>query len=168
MNAAFGVRVLELESRRVQSGAFDMEPAHEHAAKVVALVRSFVAGRPAEFRERLPFMNRGDWVVDWKAAEGGVAFVSFHESGEPVTLGVLLAGIDPAADLGMSSGFEQAVLSPMLGALKPEEREKLFGGEGPRLILLQLPGRPELNPAAQLLNAALAAVFFQAVRQASR
>jgi hypothetical protein len=166
MSEAFAVRLLELESRRVESGTFELEPQHEQAARIVALMRSFVAGRPAEFRERLPFMKQGDWEADWKAAAGGVAFVSFHEAGEPVSLGVLLAGIDPAADMGMSSGFEQAVLSPMLGPLKPEEREQLFGGEGPRLIVLLLPGRPELNPAAQLLNAALAAVFFRALRTA--
>lgn len=166
MSAAFDVRVIELEPRRVQSGKFDMEPRHEQAAKVVALMRSFVAGQPAEFRERLPFMKEGDWVADWKAASDGVAFVSFHEAGEPVSLAVLLAGIDPAADMGMSGGFEQAVLNPMLGALKPEERGKLFGGDGPRLIVLLLPGRPELNSAVQLLNAALGAVFFRAVHRA--
>lgn len=168
MNGAFDVRVLELESRRVQSARFDMEPQLEQAAKVVALMRAFVAGRPPEFRERLPFMKQGDWVADWKAAGDGVAFLSFHEAGEPVSLAILLSGIDPAADAGMSSGFEQAVLNPMMGTLRPEEREKLFGGAGPRLIMLLVPGRPELNPAAQLLNAALAAVFFRAVHQAAK
>jgi hypothetical protein len=168
MSAPFEVRVIEPESRRVERGAFDAEPEHEQAAKVVALMRQFVAGRPAAFRERLPFMNRGEWELDWHAGQGGVAFFSFHEGGEPASLGVLLSGRVPEADAGMSAGFEEAVLTPLLGGLKPEEREKLFGGEGPRLVMMLLPGRPELNPAVQLLNAALGAVFFRAVGLAGK
>lgn len=163
MSARFEVRVIDPEPRRVESGTFDVEPAHDQAAKVVALMRQFVAGRPASFRDRLPFMNRGEWELDWNAAEGGVAFASFHEGGEPASLCVMLSGRDPDACAGMSAGFEQAVLGPILGGLTDTEREKLFGGEGPRLVMVQLPGRPELNPTVQLLNAALAAAFFRAV-----
>ena len=85
----------------------------------------------------------------------------------PLSLCVLLSGLNPEADQGMATGFEQAVLGPVLGGLQPEERLQLLGGEGPRLVILLMPGRPELNPAVHLLNTALAAAFFRAVGLAS-
>lgn len=167
MSGSFEVRVLEVENRRVETGSFDLAPEHEQAAKVVELMRGFVAGRPAQFRERIPFLNQGEWTLDWKAGAGGVAFVSFHEGREPVSIGILLSGRQPEADAGMAMGFEQAVLGPVLGGLSPEERERLLGGEGARAVILMLPGRPELWPATHLMNAALGAVFFRAVAQAA-
>jgi hypothetical protein len=166
MNGSFEVRLIEPETRRVETGSFDIEPEHEQAAQVVGLLRQFMGGRPAQFRQPLPFMNQGDWVLDWNAGGGGVAFASFHEGGQPVSLCVLLSGRNPEADAGMAVGFEQAVLGPVLGGLQPEEREKLLGGEGARQVILVLPGRPELGAAVHLLNTALAAAFFRAVAMA--
>jgi hypothetical protein len=167
MKPGFAIRVIEPTSRRVETGVFDLEPEHEQAAQVVRLLREFMGGRPAQFRQPLPFMNQGEWILDWNAGGGGVAFCSFHEGGQPVSLGVLLSGRHPEADAGMLAGFEQAVLAPLLGGLAPDERETLLGGEGPRAILLLTPGRPELHPATHLLNAALAAVFFRAIHEAA-
>ncbi|MCL4793176.1 MAG: hypothetical protein KJZ84_01370 [Bryobacteraceae bacterium] len=163
MSGSFEVRVIEPESRSVETGTFDVEPELDHAAQVVGLMRQFMGGRPAQFRQPLPFMNQGEWELDWNAAAGGAAFASFHEGGQPLSLGVLLSGRVHEADAGMLSGFEQAVLGPILGPIEPEARDQLMGGEGPRLIILLLPGRPELRPAVHLLNAALAAAFFRAV-----
>lgn len=163
MSGAFEVRVLDVESRRVESGSFDLEPAHEQAAKVVELMRAFMGGRPGAFRERLPFMNQGEWALEWNAAAGGVAFAALQEGRDPVSLCLLLSGRNPEVDAGMAQGFEQAVAGPMTGGLTEAERERLLGGAGARAVVLVLPGRPELGPALQLLNAALGAVFFRAV-----
>lgn len=167
MSAGFEMRVIDVESRRVETGRFDVEPKLEQAAQVVGLMREFLAGKPAQFREPLPFLKHGEWELEWEAASGGVAFAVFLESGKPATLGVLLSRADAEADAGMAQGFEQAVLSPFLGELLPAEREQIFASDGatPLLLAAALPGRPELLPTAHLLNSALAAVYFKAVEK---
>lgn len=167
MSGSFEMRVIDVESRRVETGRFDIEPKHEQAAQIIGLMREFLAGKPTQFREPLPFLKRGDWELEWEAASGGVAFAVFLEGGRPATLGILLARIDAEADGGMATGFEQAVLAPFLGEILPAEREQLFASDGvtPLLLAAALPGRPELLPTAHLLNSALAAVYFTAVEK---
>jgi len=157
----FEVRFLDLEAAQVENRMFEMEPSHEQAAKVCGLFDEFLKGQPREFRERIPFVTRGDWELEWSAAEGGVAFVVFHESGEPATMGVLVSGVDPAASEGTLEGFRHSILGPALDRFVPEDRERVFAGSGPMLLMTAIPGRPELLPTLHLLNTSLAAVFFR-------
>lgn len=157
----FEVRFLDLEAARVESRTFEMEPSHEQAAKVCGLIDEFLKGQPREFRARLPFLTRGDWELEWSAAEGGVAFVVFHESGEPATMGVMVSGEDPAASQGILEGFRDSILGPALDRFVPEDRDRVFAGSGPMVVMTAMPGRPELLPTLHLLNTSLAAVFFR-------
>lgn len=163
----FDVRLIDVESRRVETGSFDMEPQHEQASQVIGLMREFLSGKPTQFKSAVTFLKRGEWELEWEAASGGVAFAAFLESGRPAAVGVLLARLDAEADAGMLGGFEQAVLQPVLGELLPVEKEQLLGlaGTNPLLIAAVLPGRPELAPTLHLLNTALGAVYFKAMRR---
>lgn len=156
----FEVRFLDLEAARVESRVFEMQPSHEQAAKVCGLFAEFLKGQPREFRARLPFLTRGEWELEWSAAEGGVAFVVFHESGEAATLGVMVSGQDAAASEGILHGFRHSILGPAMDRFVPEDQERVFSGAGPMLVLTAMPGRPELLPTLHLLNTSLAAVYF--------
>jgi hypothetical protein len=157
----FEVRFLDLEAAQVENRTFEMEPSHEQAAKVCGLLDEFMRTQPREFRQRLPFLTRGDWELEWSAAEGGVAFVVIHESGEPATLGVMVSGQDPAASEGILEGFRHSILGPALDRFVPEDRDRIFSGAGPLVVMTAMPGRPELLPTLHLLNTSLAAVFFR-------
>jgi hypothetical protein len=165
--AIFEVRVVHAEDGRVETGSYDILPQQEQAAKVCGLFREFLAGQPAEFRERVPFLKRGDVELDWSAAPGGVAFATFLENGEALTLGVLASRTNAEADEGILEGFEQEVLTPLLGEVPAGVRGQLFaaGSPHPLLMTVVLPGHAELLPMLNLLNASLAAVYFETVRR---
>lgn len=166
MSGRFQVRLIEPEGRRVETGAFDIEPQHEQASKVIGLMREFLHGRPPEFRAIIPFLNRPSIELEWTSAPGGVAFATIYETGKPLSMAVLTARVNAEADAGMLSGFEQGVLQPTMGELTTDELAQLFGdSEEPLLLMVVFPGSPEFLPALHLMNTALAAVFFQAVQK---
>ncbi len=128
----------------------------EQAAAVIRLVREFMAGRPGQFRDRIPFLKQGGIELEWAAADGGVAFATFYESGQSATLGVF--GYDPGSEAvrGVLDGLRRTL---GLGAAETEP------SVGPLVVVAALPGRPEWLPVLHLLNTSLAATFFQAVAQ---
>lgn len=155
----FAVRTIHPEEKRVETAAFELEPELEQGRQVCALFGEFLANRPAEFRERLPFLNRTELELQWAAAAGGAAFYAFFHGGEAVTMGVLVSGVNEESDARMLEAWG-GIAGPLLGGwadglLKAPERPLMMG--------IEMPGYPEIAPAVQLLSAAPASVYFRAI-----
>lgn len=154
----FTVRTVHPEDGRAEAAQFDLEPALPQGRTVCNLFAGFLADHPAEFREKLPFLNKGDIELQWAAAAGGAAFASLFSEGRALAIAVLLSGTDQEADARMLEALTVSVVEPMLGpaALAPF-------AERPGVLLLQFNDQPELIPTVQLLTTALASVYFRAV-----
>ncbi len=153
-NIQFELRVVHMDSGRIERGQYDCAPELEQAAGVIRLVREFMSGRGAQFRERIPFLKRGDMELEWAAATDGVAFSTFYESGKAATLGVFAFDPNSEAGRGVLEGLRHTL------GLGAEETEP---SAGPLAVVAALPGKPEWLPTLHLLNTSLAATFFQAV-----
>lgn len=147
------VQTVHLETGEVESGKLDLVPRVAEGEKICGLFGDWLGGQPSQFRERIPFLKRGEMELDWTAASGGVAFAAFMEHGEPLSLSVLLSGVEEEADTGMLEGFLR-MLPP--GLFTPT-------GERPLLATLLFPGQPESAATLQLLSSALSSVFFRTV-----
>src|SRR5512143_3549162 len=93
----FFVQAIHAESGVVENATFDLAPKVEQAEQVCGLFGEWLAGQPSEFRERIPFLKRGDLGLDWSAASGGVAFAALTDGGETLSVSVMLSGIDAEA-----------------------------------------------------------------------
>jgi hypothetical protein len=157
--AVFTVRTIYLEQPRQETATYDAAGSDEEGRQVCAMLSEFLAGRPPEFREKLPFLKH-DLELEWTAAPGRVALASFHDGEAPRTMGILLAGVDAEADRVMLDAWRENVLRPLLGG-----DTHGFGdvAERPVLINIVLPGAPELIQALQLVGAALASAYFDCV-----
>jgi hypothetical protein len=156
----FTVRTIRAEDARVDSAAFDLEPELPQGRAVCNLFAEFLAGRPGEFREKLPFVAKGDVELEWAAAAGGAAFAAFFADAKPVSMGVLLSGVDQEADDNMLEALRVSVLEPIFGE---RAGATLDAPERPLLLTLVMNDQPEMAPAIQLLSTALASVYFRAV-----
>ena len=87
-----------MEDGRVEQGAFDTQPELQQAADVVRLMRSFLGGKPVQFRDRIPFLKHGNIDIEWVASEDGVAFATFYLDGQASTMAVLVT--DPSSEAG--------------------------------------------------------------------
>lgn len=168
LNLMFAVRTLHAgdvaspESVRLEAAEFDLEPRLQQGRAICNLFAEYLAQRPGEFREILPFLNKQEIELQWAAAAGGAAFASFFHSGQALAMAVLLSGTDPESDEQMIEALKVSVLGPMFGE---EGAERLSAiAERPGVLMLVPPhDSPELNPTVQLLLTALASVYFRAV-----
>ena len=156
----FHVRCILPDQGRIETNRFDLEPTNQQGAAVCDLFRRYLRDRPSAFRDRLPFLKRGDIELDWSAAGGGVALASLFSSGEPASVSVLLAGQDSQSDALMVEAFRENVLDLLFGGAYAEVLEVQ---ERPLVIQVLFPVDPEWRPAVQLLTAALASVYFRDV-----
>ena len=154
----FYVRCILPHQGRIEANRYDLQPTNSQGEAVCDLFRRFLADRPSAFRDRLPFLRRGDIELDWSAAAGGVALASLFCSSEPASISVLLTGKDLEADRMMAEVFRENVLDTLFGG---EFSEVLEVEERPLVIQVLFPGDPEWTPAIQLLSAALASVYFR-------
>src|SRR5260370_19540719 len=115
----FQVRSIHLDPLEVEGVQFEIEPTNEQGRAVCTLFTEFLKNRPPEFQDKIGFLKRGNFALDWASAEGGVAMATFSESGEPASMGVLLSGYDSAADKQMLALFHENILTPMLGDRVP-------------------------------------------------
>lgn len=157
----FFIRTINLESADVDVASFDLTPSNEEGQMVCSLFAEFLSSRTAEFRERLPFLKKGDYELEWAVAPGGVALASFFESQAPQSTGILLCGLNAEADGLMLEMFRQAVLEPLLPGDAEGIERCIAAPERPLLLHILFPGEPEFGPTLQLLSAALASVFFR-------
>jgi len=158
----FHVRTIHAEDCRVDTAAYDLEPALPQGRVVCNLFAEFLSTRPMEFREPLTFLNKNPLELEWAAAAGGAAFAAFLENGTALAITVLLSGKDAEADRQMLDGLRQVVAGPMLG----EETERcLEAAERPLMLVLVMPGSPERIPTLELLATALGSVYFRAIAQ---
>ncbi|MCS7023842.1 MAG: hypothetical protein NZV14_03490 [Bryobacteraceae bacterium] len=153
----FTVRTIFPEQQRVETLNYELEPTNDHGKAVCALLFEFLSGQPPEFRSRLPFLKKGDTEMEWMAG-GGAALLTFYEQGEPLSMGILLSGLQGESDAQMLEALRQAVLEPVFGA---EAEKFLQAPERPLLLNVIFPGNAELIPRTQLLSAAVASVFFR-------
>lgn len=125
-----------------------------------SLFEQFLTDRPSEFREKLGFLRKGDFELDWSAAPGGVALATLLQAGEPASMSVLVAGVQPETDAMMLEVFRENVLAP------------LFDGDydsvtalpvRPLIVEVIFPGRAEWVAALQLFSASLGSVYFRTV-----
>ena len=144
----------------MEDSRFDLEPALPQGQVVCDLFARFLAGQPQEFREKLPFLKKGDIELQWAAAVKGSAFAAFLQDGQARSMSVLLSGVDEESDRQMMEGLRQAVVDPMLGG---DSAALLEVGARPLAIQVIMPGAPELTPTLQLLMTALSSVFFRAI-----
>ncbi|MBL8231456.1 MAG: hypothetical protein JNL98_23375 [Bryobacterales bacterium] len=154
----FTVRTIFPEQQRVETGSYELEPSNDQGKAVCALFLDFLSEQPTEFRATLPFLKKGDTELEWTAAEGGAALMTFYEAGEPLSMGILLSGVKRESDEQMMEALRQAVLEPVFGE---EAGKYLEAPERPLLLNVIFPGNPELIPRTQLLATALASVFFR-------
>ncbi len=145
---------------RVESTSFDLTPTNPQGEAVCSLIERFLVNRPPTFRDRLSFMKKGDFELDWSAVTGGVALASLFQGETPASMSVLLAGVSPDTDSMMLEVFRENVLEP------------LFDGEfdhvcavdcRPLLLQVVFPGSPEWQPAVELLSVSFASVYFRTV-----
>ncbi|MFN0165025.1 MAG: hypothetical protein ACKV22_01230 [Bryobacteraceae bacterium] len=161
----FTARTVFVESRSADSASYELVPASEEAQRVCGLFLEFLAHRPPQFRERLAFVTRGDYELDWNAAPGGAAFAAIYQNGEPLSMGVLLSGVHPEVDDQMLSALRSTVLEM---AVPAEAGQLASAEERPLLLNVVFPGSPESTPALQLLTTALASVYFRCIHQIHR
>ena len=153
----FHVRSIYPGNERIEEGTFHLQPTNPQADAVCNLFTEYLKHRPAEFRDKLSFLKKGDFEMDWSAAPGGVALVSLFQGSKPASMGVLVSGLDPSTDATMLEVFHDNVLAPLFGecysgALQSPER--------PLLLQVVFAG-PEWAPALQLLGTSLASVYFR-------
>jgi hypothetical protein len=153
----FHVRCILPQDGRIESNQFPLQPTNEQGEAVCDLFRRYLADRPPAFRERLPFLRRGDIELDWSAAEGGVALASLFCSSHPASMSVLLSGVNPEADRVMAEVFRENVLEVLFG---DEYNQVIETAERPLVIQVLFGCDPEWTAAVQLLSAALASVYF--------
>jgi hypothetical protein len=156
----FHIRCIFPEQGRIEANSFELQPTNSQGEAVCELFHRFLADRPTAFRERLPFLRRGDVELDWSAAAGGVALASLFCSGDPAAISVLLSGIDTEADAMMVEVFREKVLDVLFSG---QFEEVLDIRERPLVIQVLFPNDPEWMPAVQLLSAALASVYFRSL-----
>lgn len=162
----FHVRNIYLDPPRVEINQFELAPKNERAQAICALFADFLMNRPAAFTDRLGFLNRGKFELDWMAAPGGVALANLSESNETCSMAILLSGIQLDRDAEMMTGFRENVLNALLGDVGAPGLEDAT--ERPLLIQVILPGAPEWTPVIQVLSTSLAAVFFRTVLKLNR
>ena len=165
----FHVHNILLEGGRIESGQFELNPTSEEGQAVCTVFTEFLKNRPTAFREKIAFLKRGDFELDWSAADGGVALASWVESGETLAMGVLLTGVQSESDRMMLEMFVANVLVPLFGNVPEDEVKKLAQvKDRPLLLQLLFPGSPEWMPAVQLLSTALASVYFRTILTLSK
>ncbi len=146
----------------VEAAQFDLEPQLPQGRTVCNLFAGFLAERPPEFREPLPFLNKFAIELQWAAAGGGAAFASFFHEGRPLGMAVLLSGAEAESDEQMLQAIHVSILEPMLGL----DRAGALGQieERPGVLLIEMNDQPELLPTLHLLLTALASVYFRTVK----
>jgi hypothetical protein len=155
----FHVHSIHLDPLKTECSSFEIIPTDPSAEKVCDVFADFLVNRPAQFRDKLGFLTRGDMALDWSAVPGGAAFASLFEGPDPGTMSVMVSGVNAAADQMMLSMFCDTVLKPLLeDSPAPEDFP-----ERPLLLQVILPGMPELGPTFQLLSTTLASIFFRTV-----
>lgn len=157
----FHVRCIHPDQGRIEANRFELQPTNSQGEAVCDLFRRYLADRPAAFRDKLPFLRKGEIELDWAAEAGGVALASLFSSGAPAAISILLTGQDPEADRMMLEVFRENVLDALF--TEGEYREALEAEPRPLVIQVLLPCDPEWTPAVQLLSAALASVYFRSV-----
>ncbi|MBK5290460.1 MAG: hypothetical protein JJE04_02040 [Acidobacteriia bacterium] len=145
-----------------QDSNIDLTPALPQGVTVCNLFAGFLAGAPGQFRERLPFLNKHEIELEWTAAPAGAAFAAFYNAGDTLAMAVLLSGADQTADEQMLMSLRSSILDPMFGAGSTSLADL---PQRPLLVMVQFREQPELTPTIQLLAAALASVYFRAIRQ---
>jgi hypothetical protein len=158
----FHVRTIRPDSGKVEVSAFDLEPALQQGILVCNLFAEFLADRPGEFRERLPFLTKHDIELQWAAASGGAAFAGFFYEGRTLGMAVLLSGANAEEDQRMIEALQVSILGPMLGEAASGLTE---APERPVMLVVEAGDAPEMLPTLHLLATALASVYFRAIRR---
>ena len=164
----FHVRNIYIEEARVEAGKFDIVPTNPQGEAVCALMAEFLTNRPPEFRDKLAFLKKGNFELDWAAVPGGVALASIFDGQEAATMAILLTGVEPEADAMMLNLFRDNVLLPVLQDAPPDKVNELIDvPERPLMLQALFPISPEWAPAVQLLTTTLASVYFRTILQLS-
>lgn len=157
----FHVRSIFPDQGRVASSNFALTPTNVEGEAVCSLLERFLAGKPPAFRERLCFMKKGDFELDWSSAQGGVAIASLFQASEPVSMSVLVSGQDACTDQMMLDVFRENVLAPLFDC---EYDHVTQIDLRPLVVEVIFPGTPEWTPCVQLLSACLGSVYFRSLR----
>jgi hypothetical protein len=161
----FHVRSIFPDQGRVSSASFELNPTNAQAEAVCCLFQKFLANRPACFRERLAFLRKGDFELDWSAAPGGVALATLIQDAEPSSMSVLVTGVQPDTDAMMLDVFRENVLAPLFDG----EYDSITALDlRPLIIEVIFPGHPDWAAALQLLTASLGSVYFRTVLEMPR
>ena len=159
----FHVRSIYPGTERIEEGTFELQPTNPQGEAVCKLFSEFLSGRPPQFRDKLSFLKKGDFAIDWSAAPGGVALVSLLQSGAPAALGVLVSGLQKDTDAMMLEVFHENVLAPLF---EDSYDHAITIPDRPMLLQVMF-ADPEWVPALRLLGASLASVYFRSVMQAA-
>jgi hypothetical protein len=161
----FHVRSIFPDQGRVATASFELTPTNPEGEAVCSLFQQYLSCRPSAFRDKLSFLRKGNVELDWSAEPGGVALATMLQDGEPASMSVLVAGIQPQTDAMMLEVFRENVLGPLFDG----QYDSVTALElRPLLVEVMFPGRPEWAAALHLLSASLASVYFRTVLQLSR
>jgi len=152
------VRNIYPEEGRVEQTSLDLAPTNPQGEAVCSLIERYFTNRPPNFRDRLSFLKKGDFELDWSAVTGGVALASLFQGDTPASMSVLLTGLSPETDSMMLDVFRENVLAPLFGS---EYDNVCSECERPLLVQVVFPCEPEWLPAVNLLTVSLASVYFR-------
>lgn len=159
-SAMLHVRSIHPGQGIVESASFDLTPSNPQGEAVCSLIERFLVNRPPAFQDRLSFLKKGDFALDWSAVTGGVALASLFQGGEPASMSVLLAGLCADTDTMMLEVFRENVLEPLFGC---EFNHVCTVDCRPLLVQVVFPCSPEWIPATQLLSVSFASVYFRTI-----
>lgn len=152
----FHLRTVTAGRDEMLSSTLELAPTNEQGQKVCSLFLEFLGSHPTDFREKIPFLKRGELTLDWAAAHGGTALATFLDGGEPLAVCLLATGVDREADGQILSHLREQFPAPGIAAA-------VSAVERPLMIQIRFPVSPEWMPAVDLLAASLASVYFRTV-----
>ena len=156
----FHVRTIFPEQRRAETSTHSFTPANRQSRHACNLFDKFFLKRPPQFRAILDFVDNEKVELEWMGGPGDGGFAAIYASGNPVSVSMLIPAEAGAEDREALLRTGRGLLLPLLG----EDTDHLMQGPSyPLMVVLVVPGRPDLSPTLDLLHVALATYYFAAV-----
>jgi hypothetical protein len=156
----FHVRTIYPEQRMAETTTHPFVPTQEETRGVRNLFDNLLAGRPGQFRDKLNFAGEEPMDFEWMSGPGGGAVAALYASLNPVSVMLLLPGDCSADDQDALTHAGHQLLEPILGA----DTDRLMGIPSyPLMVVLLVPGHPELRETLDVLHVALGSSYFHAL-----
>lgn len=156
----FHVRTIYPEQRRAETSTHPFTPSDSLTRHARSLFDKFFIKRPAQFRDNLDFVDNERVELEWMAGPGDGGFAAIYASGNPVSISMLIPAEAGTEDREALLRKGRELMLPILR----EDTDRLMKGPGyPLLVVLLVPGRPDLRATLDILQNALAAFYFPTI-----